>query len=426
MPPLVRQPPRENALDGFTPFPDLAVGLADVQSARPRVIFFVHDDAGLGHVRMTLAIVDELARRRPEAVMLAITGARHFGRFPLPDHLDVLQLPWAPGRAPADAPDVEPLARDLRARVIQAALDSFAPDLVVVDFLPSGRRGELGPLLSQLRATRPDVKLVLSLRDVIDRPTNGLRWWWGMQGRQLLEEAYDHVLVHGSQAVHDTIREYNFSDAIARKVTFCGYMQRRESLRPMGDVRRELGLVNVATPLIVLTAGGGVDGGALMETYLRVLRAESGRQLAEVASLLVTGPSLAPERLTRCQTLAAELPGVTLLTFTDDLPSYLNAADLVITLGGYNASCEVVSLGKRAIIVPRRPGDFEQLIRATRFAELGLVRMLDPRRLTPQGLAREVWLALASPPPSATLDFGGLERVGNILSGLLTPQRVPA
>jgi predicted glycosyltransferase len=424
--PLVRQQGQDTLADGITPFPDMPQTLADARSTRPRVVFFVHDDSGLGHVRMTLAIAEELARRRPEVVMLAITGARHFDRFPTPDHLDVLQLPWSPTRTPADAPDVDPLARALRAAVIRAALDSFAPDLVVVDFLPSGLRGELGPLLGELHATRPQAKFVLSLRDIIDRPTSGLPWWWGTQGRQLLEEVYDHVLVHGSQVVHDTIQEYAFPEAIARKVTFCGYMQPRKPQRLAAAVRNELGLVDDALPLIVLTAGGGVDGGALMETYLRALQAGWSRRLPEVASLLVTGPTLAPERLARCQALAADLPRVSLLPFTDDLPSYLNAADLVITLGGYNASCEVVSLGKRAIIVPRRPGDFEQLIRATRFAELGLVRMLDPRHLSPQSLAREIRLALAGPPPSATLDFGGLERVGDILSRLLAPQRVPA
>jgi predicted glycosyltransferase len=413
---------RVAAADGFTPFPDSDERLGAPRRARPRIVFFVHDDSGLGHVRMTLALAEELSRVQPDAVMLVITGARHFGRFPLPANLDVLQLPWAHLRLPPSAPDLEPIAAELRLRAIQGALAGFAPDLVIVDFMPAGSRGELAPALRWLRVTRPNVSIVLSLRDVIDRPTTGLRWWWGWQGRQLLEEVYDCILVHGSQAVHDSIDIYAFPDAIARKVTFCGYMQPQPSARTADAVRHELGLAGETPPLVVVTAGGGVDGGALMEAYLLALR-DGG--VPEVASLLVTGPTLPPERLARYADLAATLPRVTVLPFTTDLMSYLNAADLIISLGGYNAACEVVSLGKRAIIVPRRPGDHEQLIRAERFAELGLWRMLDPRRLTPQLLARAMRLALAGPPPSATLDFGGLERAGAILTALLARDTAP-
>ena len=47
-------------------------------------------------------------------------------------------------------------------------------------------------------------------------------------------------------------------------------------------------------------------------------------------------------------------------------------------MGGYNTYCEILSFDKPALIVPRvRPRE-EQLIRARRAAELGLVEMLLP------------------------------------------------
>ena len=51
-------------------------------------------------------------------------------------------------------------------------------------------------------------------------------------------------------------------------------------------------------------------------------------------------------------------------------------------MGGYNTFCEILSLDKRALIVPRTEPRLEQFIRASRAAELGLVRMLpdDGRR----------------------------------------------
>ena len=47
-------------------------------------------------------------------------------------------------------------------------------------------------------------------------------------------------------------------------------------------------------------------------------------------------------------------------------------------MAGYNTFCEILSLDKRAILIPRVKPRREQLLRAQRAAALGLVRMLDP------------------------------------------------
>ena len=48
----------------------------------------------------------------------------------------------------------------------------------------------------------------------------------------------------------------------------------------------------------------------------------------------------------------------------------------VVAMGGYNIFCEILSFDKRALIVPRTAPRREQLIRASRAGELGLVTML--------------------------------------------------
>jgi predicted glycosyltransferase len=49
----------------------------------------------------------------------------------------------------------------------------------------------------------------------------------------------------------------------------------------------------------------------------------------------------------------------------------------VVAMGGYNTFCEILSLDKRAILIPRVKPRQEQLLRANRAAEMGLVRTLD-------------------------------------------------
>ncbi len=48
-------------------------------------------------------------------------------------------------------------------------------------------------------------------------------------------------------------------------------------------------------------------------------------------------------------------------------------------MAGYNTFCEILSLDKRAILVPRVKPRLEQFMRAQRAAALGLVRTLDPQ-----------------------------------------------
>src|SRR5439155_6826915 len=95
-------------------------------------------------------------------------------------------------------------------------------------------------------------------------------------------------------------------------------------------------------------------------------------------------------------------------------------ASRVISMGGYNSICEVLSLERHALIVPRVTPNLEQWIRARRMRELGLVDVLHPDQLSPRALAE--WLARdpGSPPPSRSrIDFDGLTRVPSLLAELL-------
>jgi predicted glycosyltransferase len=65
-------------------------------------------------------------------------------------------------------------------------------------------------------------------------------------------------------------------------------------------------------------------------------------------------------------------------------------------MGGYNTLVEAVASGTPTVCVPRVKPRTEQLIRARAFAQMGLVRLVEPHRLTPAKLTREVAQALRS------------------------------
>ena len=102
--------------------------------------------------------------------------------------------------------------------------------------------------------------------------------------------------------------------------------------------------------------------------------------------MIVTGPDLPPAKTQMIRRLAQTQSGVRVLDFTDDMQSYTNAADVIVSMAGYNTICEILTLRKRAVVVPRVcPGE-EQRIRAERMSQLSLFKMILPWDLSPQAL----------------------------------------
>jgi predicted glycosyltransferase len=71
---------------------------------------------------------------------------------------------------------------------------------------------------------------------------------------------------------------------------------------------------------------------------------------------------------------------VSAIGFHARLERLLAGASGVVAMGGYNTFCEILSMDKPAVIVPRTRPRREQQIRAASAERLGLVRMLLPER----------------------------------------------
>ena len=76
-------------------------------------------------------------------------------------------------------------------------------------------------------------------------------------------------------------------------------------------------------------------------------------------------------------------------------------------MGGYNTVSEVLSYRTPALVVPRVAPRLEQLVRATRLRDLGLVDLLLPTDLTPLAIAPWLWGATrALTPRIASISTG--------------------
>lgn len=378
-----------------------------------RFQLYCHDTFGLGHFRRTLSLAKYFTAMLPDAEALIVTGSPLAHAFELPPRVDYIKLPAVTKRSDgtyaAQSLTLELTAmRDLRAVLLRETAKAYQPDVFLVDHAPLGLKREVLPTLTFLRTSRPTCLCVLGLRDILDA-RHLVRHSWTQEGvYSILEQLYHLILVYGSQQFFDIVTEYALLPTVAQRVRFCGYLDRlttafSESVAThtdprVTDLRREL--APYADRLVVLTAGGGGDGFPLMHAYLLGL----GRlEKPAFTSVLVTGPLMEANELRMLRELAATLPEGT-VRIEPFLPNPLllfAAADLVVSMAGYNTVCELLALGQRTLLVPRFTPRKEQLVRATLLAERGLVHMLHPEHLTPEKLIDLVLHSLLQPRPRA-------------------------
>jgi predicted glycosyltransferase len=374
---------------------------------------------GIGHVRRNACIARALAAASPPPAVLLIAGAREAGGLPLPPGADCLTLPayhkcpCGDYRSRSLGTEVAELTA-LRARAAAAALEAFAPDVLIVDKVPRGALRELEPALEALR-DRGGTRCVLGLRDVLDDPATVRREWADGAFAEAVHDYYDAVWVYGDPAVCDQGREYGYPADVAAKLCYTGYLARPPS-HPGGgappDWPREL---PAEARLFLCVVGGGQDGGAVAETFAAAFAAPG--LPPDARGVVVTGPYMPPEDRARLARLAG--PRLRVLTFVDDPEPLLARADRVVAMGGYNTVCELLGLGKRPLILPRVTPRREQLIRAERLARLGLLDVLPPGEQSPAAVA--AWLRREGPPPRpcGRVDLGGAARLPRLVDELL-------
>ncbi|WP_171121744.1 MULTISPECIES: glycosyltransferase family protein [unclassified Ruegeria] len=392
----------------------------DTIGRAPRILFYSHDTFGLGHLRRSRALASAITQADSSASALILTGSPVAGRFTFPRRVDHVRLPGVTKRADGSYASqtmgmgIEEVT-ELRAGLIQTAVQQFEPDVLIVDKEPTGFRGELLPTLETLYQTK-DTRLVLGLRDVLDEPEVLAAEWDRKEAVTATEKYYDEIWVYGLRSIYDPTSGLPLSPATQSRIHWTGYLRR--DLGPIGEPPEQ--------PYILITPGGGGDGKAMVNLVLSAY--EQDPDLSPRA-VLVYGPFLSGELREDFETRVAALNGrVTAVGFESQIETLFAGAAGVVCMGGYNTFCEVLSFDKRAVIVPRTTPRLEQWIRASRAEGLGLVRMLDENRdgLTTDAMVQAIRALPHQPLPSQAIQDGlldGLDYVTSRVDALLGGER---
>jgi predicted glycosyltransferase len=373
-----------------------------------RVLMYSQDSYGLGHLRRATNLANALVRERSDLSILLVVDSPVAPFFNLRDHIDFVKLPtvvkvgagvFRPGRLPISYP----LVRILRSNVIREVLRRFRPDLILVDHMPGGANRDLIPALRLLRLFDYRTKVVLGLRDIIDNPLVTRTVWQREGFYEVLKRYYDAVLIYGSPDIFPTAEKYGLRDVVRNEVRYCGYVCNMDPVKDPKLLRAKLQCHD--EPLVAVMAGGGADAYRLMQTYLAALPLVTN--VMNVTTMMVTGPFM-PESQHRELREHAQRIGVRIHGSVGDSLSHLNAADLVVSMAGYNTMSEILRFRKPAVIVPRQGPSAEQRMRAGIFAERGLVSLVDPQDLSAARLASAIVETLTRPKPQCTDAMPGL------------------
>ena len=348
-----------------------------------KIVFYCQHVLGIGHFFRSLEICRALDRHQ----VILVTGGPRFDAG-LPDHVREFPLPALEmdrdfkGLHAAAGADLDAIRR-LRRDRLAAFFETETPDLFFIELYPFGRKAfrfEIDPLLEDMAQGRlPRCGVVCSLRDILvekDAPQKH-----EARTVKLLNRHFDAVLVHADPRLVRLEETFSRCREIDVPLIYTGFVTPRPEPDARRRLRSELGLAE-PDRLIVASAGGGSVGAPLLDAAVGAFRhLKRGR---DSRLQVFSGPFLPQEDFERLQRGAGE--GVLVERFTPQFLSHLAAADLSVSMAGYNTTMNLLATRVPALVWPFAQNR-EQRLRAERLQTLGALRLLRDTDLEPPRLA---------------------------------------
>lgn len=369
-----------------------------------KIFFYCQHVLGIGHFFRTLEICRQLAAHE----VILVTGGAQVDT-PLPPHVREARLPalMMDDQFTALIADAEKqTVADIQKKRQAMLWDWFAserPDLFIVELYPFGRkkfRFELDPILAALKnGALPPCRVVCSVRDILVEKADSDAY--ERRVVDTLNAYFDALLVHADPKWLRLDQTFGRMQDLEPPVVYTGFVAGKAPPGARARIRAGLKL----TPrqrLIVASAGGGKVGFPLLRSAMAAMAHLADDHLRLI---VFTGPFMA-------QTEVDALTGaadhrIIVRRFTDAFLAHLAAADLSISMAGYNTCMNILSAGIPALVWPFAQNR-EQRMRADLLAESGVLQVLADEDLDPSRLAHHMGVMLAAAAPARpSIDLDG-------------------
>ncbi len=277
-----------------------------------------------------------------------------------------------------------------RTRILLDTFHSDAPDVLITELFPFGRRILRDEFKALLRAASRQARppLVLSsVRDILAPPSKPAK---AAFADEMVEAFYDGVLVHADADLITLDQSWPVSAMLAQRLHYTGFV----APAPPGKTGK-----GSLRPTILVSAGGGTVCDSIFEAACH-----AAHQIPDHDwHLLISGPD------TRRATFHNIAPAnVVIEPPRPDFRQLLAQAAASVSLCGYNTALDVLQTGVPAVFVPFDDGgEVEQGLRAKALAQQDAISVVAQAELTPEALLHainEVRVAPLRAPRSEGMD----------------------
>ncbi|MFH2218608.1 MAG: glycosyltransferase [Pseudomonadota bacterium] len=349
-----------------------------------KIVLYCQHVLGIGHFFRTL----ELARAFAEHDVILVSGGPRI-ETPVPAHVRELRLPplmmgrnfsnLYSGEQDSDVKDVKAKRRKL----LFSLFENESPDLLIVELYPFGRkkfRFEIDPVIEGIRnGNLPECRVICSLRDVLVEKDRAEKY-----EARVIETVncfFDALLIHADPELIRLDETFSRTKDISIPMIYTGFVTPKPEPGARERLRNQIG-VGKDEVLVVASAGGGNVGGALLEGVLDAFgRIDTGKTLH---LHMFSGPFMDDASFDRLKARSSK--NIRVFRFTPDFLSYLSAADLSVSMAGYNTCMNVLAAGVPALVWPFS-ANREQRYRAERLARPGCMEVLGDDDIKPQRLS---------------------------------------
>ncbi|NJN10128.1 MAG: glycosyl transferase [Richelia sp. RM1_1_1] len=391
-----------------------------------KLLFYCQHILGMGHLVRSTEIVRGLMQ---DFQICFINGGQVIKEFEFPSAIEVVNLPAIKTDAEFKQLQVVDTSlslvevQEFRKNQLLEIADEFQPDVLMIELFPFGRGKfsfELIPLLEKLQASEKPVKIVSSLRDIVVTKTNQEKY--EEKVCRLMNQYFDMLLIHGDQNFVPLDESFQRINDIQCETKYTGYVVQKPQLNPE-LTQEDQDIIDSERPLILVSIGGGRFGHELIDCI--IASAEIFEEQIPHQIQIFTGPFAPEEKIQQWQSLTENKSNIRVNRYTRNLLSYMQKADLSISMSGYNTTLNVMTTGVRAMILAFKGNDDqEQRIRASKLHDLGIVKMLDESDLQPEIFSAKVIDYLAKEPNTIKFDANGVENTAALVKNLVFKQKV--
>ena len=370
---------------------------------------------GMGHLFRSI----EVARALADHEVILVVGGREVD-IKLPEHIILVRLPGLymdehfTTLIPEDSNKTIEDIQKQRKTILFSLCETHQPDLFIIELYPFGRAKfgfELQPLLDSIQQGRfGKIKVVCSLRDILVEKRDPRAY----EDRVLnhLNAHFDLLLIHSDPELMPLDETFGRVNDIQIPIFYSGFVTRKVKPDAAKKLRRELAM-GAEEKLIVASAGGGRSGYKLLSSVIEAVHLLPNTQ--QIRLEMFTGPFRDDGEFENLSAKSAKR--IRIRRFSKRFLDYLSAADVSVSLAGYNTCMNLLVTRIPALVYPYLR-QREQPIRVTKIKDFLPMKILQDKDLSPIPLGGHIQQMLGASrlSDSVPLNLDGAENTARYLT----------